>query len=385
MMHDVAFWLAALTLLLTAGWAMEFAIGNRSLRHLKDFPPFCGDAPSRVSVIIAARDEARNLESALGSVLLQDYPNLEIIAVNDRSSDDTGAILDRLSRRDARLRVVHLTELPVGWLGKNHAMQCGSERATGKFFLFTDADVVMAPATVSRALGCMTSERLDHLALGPRLTMPGVLLNMLGGTFALFFGIYARPWKAKDPRSRCHIGIGAFNLVRADAYHAVGGHRAIAMRPDDDMKLGKLLKKSGRRQELVLGDGSITVEWYSSVGEMARGLEKNAFAGTEYSLAGVVVSSLAVLLIFVWPVFALAVTSGTTRLLNGIVLLLLAVMYADNAGFHGLKRRHWIGLPLMALLLQHIFLRATIKTLLQNGIAWRGTHYPLADLKANKV
>ena len=284
-MGPFLFWLAVLTLLFVLAVTIEFAIGNRSLRRLKSLPPFTGDKAPKVSVIVAARNEARKIERGLRSLLAQDYPNLEFIVVNDRSTDETRAILNRMAEENPRLYVLHVTELPGGWLGKTHALHCGADQATGELLLFTDADVVMERSVISRAVGYIRRANIDHVAVAPQPQMPGTFLNMFGGAFALFFGMYAQPWKASNPKSPRHIGIGAFNLVRAEAYRAIGGHRPIAMRPDDDMKLGKLLKKSGYRQDLVLGGEMITVEWYSSLGELVKGLEKNSFAGVEYNLA----------------------------------------------------------------------------------------------------
>jgi hypothetical protein len=374
-MGNFLFYLAAVTLLGLIVVAIEFARGNRSMRHLHSLP--LATVTPKVSVIVAARNEARKIEPALQSLLRRNYPNIEFIVVNDRSDDETGQILDRI----AGIKVIHINGLPAGWLGKNHALHLGAQHATGEWLLFTDADVHMEPTAISRAMGYAT----DHLAVSPQITMPGTLLQMFGGAFTIFFGLYAKPWKARDPKSPRHIGIGAFNLVRAEVYRAIGGHTKIAMRPDDDMKLGKLIKKSGYRQDMLLGDGMLTVEWYSSLGELARGLEKNSFAGVEYNLWIVIASTIAQLTVFVWPVIALFVTSGATRWLNAGCLLMLAVLYMDNARFHGEKRWHWIGMPVTSVLFLYIIWRATLKTIINNGIDWRGTHYSLAELKANKV
>jgi len=384
-MSSFLFWLAVVTLLFVLGAAIEFAVGNRSLSRLQNLPPFTVTDAPKISVIVAARNEARKIEPGLQSILAQDYPNLEFIVVDDRSADETGSILDRMADGDARLHVVHVTDLPKGWLGKTHAMHLGAERATGELLLFTDADVMMERTVTSRAVGYVRRANIDHLAVTPQLRMPGRLLSMFGGAFALFFGLYARPWKARDLKSPRHIGIGAFNLVRTDVYRTVGGHRPVAMRPDDDMKLGKLIKKHGFRQDMVLGDELITVEWYSSVGELIRGLEKNSFAGVEYNLAAVVGASIAQLAVFVWPILALLFTNGATWWLNLAAVALLAAWYMDNAHCHGAARWHCVGIPVTALFFQYIVWRATLKTLWNHGIDWRGTHYSLQELKANKV
>jgi glycosyltransferase involved in cell wall biosynthesis len=380
--------LALATLLLHLATAIEIRRGNRSIRFLKDLPPLAGPLP-RVSILIPARNEERNLEEALRSVLALDYDNLEIDVVDDRSTDRTGEILDRMARMDPRLRVVHVRELPPGWLGKNHALWLGAEKATGEFLLFTDADVVLAPSALRRAVGAMVADRLDHLTASPEIARPSALFEMFIGAFALFFALFTRPWKAKDPQSPHHVGIGAFNLVRASAYRAAGGHQAIAMRPDDDLKLGKLLKKNGFRPEFVFGQGALRVEWYASVRELIQGLMKNAFSGVDYRVSVVVVATVAQLAAWVWPFLALVLTSGLvsgpTRWLNLASVLVLLGLCWINAPLAGVRRWHGVGFPLATLLFLYIVWRAMLLTLWNGGIDWRGTHYSLAELKANKV
>jgi hypothetical protein len=372
-------WLALITLLAIVAVAIEFATGNQSLRRVRQLP-VAGPTPP-VSIVVAARNEARKIQPALESLRHLDYPNLEIIVVNDRSTDETGQILSEV----AGVRVITVRELPPGWLGKNHAQQVGAQAATGEWLLFTDADVHFEPSTLRRAVAYAVTAGVQHLAIAPRITMPGLWLQMFGGAFTIFFGLYAKPWKAPDPRSDRHIGIGAFNLVRADAYRAIGGHTKLAMRPDDDMKLGKALKMSGCRQEMLLGDGFVAVEWYSSVRELVRGLEKNTFAGVEYRVSVVVAATVAQLLVFVWPVVAVFVTDGVTWGLNVAAVLLLAGVYVLNAPVHGLPRWHWVAMPVTALLFLYIVWRATLLTLWRDGIDWRGTHYSLAELRANQL
>lgn len=383
-MEAFLFYLALATLLLHVATAIQVQLGNRSIRHLRDQPPLAGPLP-RVSIIIPARNEERNLEEALRSVLALDYDNLEIDVVDDRSTDRTGEILDRMAAAEPRLRVIHVKDLPQRWLGKNHALWLGAEKATGELLLFTDADVVLEPSTLRRAVGVMTKDGLDHLTASPEIERPSVWFEMFIGTFSLFFSLFTKPWKVKDPNSRSHVGIGAFNLVRAAAYRAAGGHRAIAMRPDDDLKLGKLLKTRGFRQEFVFGQGMLRVEWYASVRELIQGLMKNAFSAVDYRVSVVFFSSLTQLAIMVWPFLALFLTSGATRWLNLGSVLVLFLLGWVNAPLAGVRRWHGIGFPVATLLFNYIVWRATLTTLKNDGIDWRGTHYPLAELKANKI
>lgn len=383
-MAAVLFLLALVTLLAHVATAVQVYRGVRSIRALRDLPPLAGPLP-RVSIIIPARNEERNLEEALRSILALDYDNLEIDVVDDRSTDRTGEILDRMALADPRLRIVHVRELPPGWLGKNHALWLGAEKATGEFLLFTDADIVMDPSTLRRAVGAMVADGLDHLTAAPEIDRPSVLFEMFVGAFSLFFTLYTKPWKVKDPESPSHVGIGAFNLVRAAAYRAAGGHPAIAMRPDDDLKLGKLLKKKGFHQEFVFGLGALRVEWYASVRELIQGLMKNAFSGVDYRVWVVVVSTVMQLLTLVWPFLALVLTAGATRWLNLASVLVLLTLCWINAPLAGVRRWHGIGFPLATLLFLYILWRAMLLTLWRDGIDWRGTHYSLAELKANKL
>jgi cellulose synthase/poly-beta-1,6-N-acetylglucosamine synthase-like glycosyltransferase len=384
--------LAAFTTLLIAGLFVDFAIGHRRLRFLKDVAPAQTGPP--LSVLAAARNEARGIEAAATSLLRLDYPALEIVIVNDRSTDETGAILERLStvrlkpdttgdfNRGPALKVVDVTELPDGWLGKNYALHVGADLATGDLLLFTDADIVFEPTTLRRAVALMEEQKVDHLAVIPDIVVPGVALNAFVAAFGVFFSMYARPWKVSDPRSRAHIGVGAFNLIRAEVYRAIGGHRAIAMRPDDDMKLGKLVKKHDFHQDVAVGRDMVTVEWYASVRELIDGLMKNAFAGVDYSLWKVVGATAALFLMDVWPFLALLLTDGTTRLLNAVsVVLIVLIFWTVN----GTRVAYVLAFPLAALLFIYIMWRSALIAVLSGKITWRGTAYPLSQMRANRI
>ncbi|MGI9190406.1 MAG: glycosyltransferase [Longimicrobiaceae bacterium] len=373
--------LAGATLAVFVATLVELVRGGRTLVSLVEVPPVADeDAPS-VSVVIAARDEARGVESAMRSVLAQRYPRLEVIAVDDRSNDGTGEILERLAGDDPRLRVVHVRELPAGWLGKNHALWLGAGTATGEVLLFTDADVVMAPTALARGVEFFRQRRLDHLTAAPELRMPGWLLETFGVSFGVFFALFARPWKAPDPRSPHHVGVGAFNLIGAQAYRRIGGHRAIRTRVDDDMKLGKLVKQHGLRQMFANGRWTLSVEWYHSVGELVRGLTKNAFAGVDFRLWVVVVATLGQLACFVWPFVAVWTLSGVARALNLALVLFLLGLYAVSARAQGGNPALAPAFPLAALLFLYVLWRSTTLTLWRRGVDWRGTFYPLAELR----
>jgi len=372
--------LAAITLPLAALGAIQVVLGHRGLTRLTQNAPAVAPVP-RLSVIVAARNEEQKIEEALSSLLGQDYPDLEVIAVDDRSSDATGEIIDRLATVSDRLRPLHVTDLPSGWLGKVHALHQGARIASGEILLFADADVVMAPTALSRAVGHLQRESLHHVTVGARMRSRTMLLDLAIGTFILQLTRYGRPWRASDPNSWHYAGLGAFNMVRVDAYRAIGGHEPIRMRPVDDLELGRRIKTAGYRQELLLGDGMIEVEWYPSTRALVKGLRKNGFAAAGFSVPVVAAISLAILAFDVWPWVALFLTDGVTRALNAVIVIAGAASYWSIVSNYGLNR--WLAplLPVGALIILESGLSSTIATLWNGGITWRGTFYPLGELR----
>jgi cellulose synthase/poly-beta-1,6-N-acetylglucosamine synthase-like glycosyltransferase len=385
--HLLMPWLAGLSLFLTL---LVFALWIYAGLHIKklcDLPLPAGDfrLPS-VSLVAPARNEERNIEQAVRSLLKLDYPDLQITLVNDRSTDSTGEILDRLAAEFPQFNVVHLTDLPAGWLGKNHAMQYGAERSGGEWILFTDADVIFEPTTLKRAIRYATEQGVDHLAGAPVAKMPSWILKCFVVTFSMNFLLFVRAWGIRNPKSSAHVGIGAFNLIRRAVFEKIEGFRPIKMRPDDDLKLGKLVKLRGFRQDLVTGgDGMIVVEWYSSVWEMVRGLEKNMYAAIDYNLPAAVFISCMMLLFNLWPYVAIFLTTGVARWIYIADVIVLTLLLASSARETRNPYTCALGFPLSVLLFLFVQWRSIFLTYWKNGIQWRDTHYSLAELRANKI
>ncbi len=380
--------LSSVILVVLAGTSLM--LGRRQLRYLKDEPSSYPAKLLRVSIVVAARNEEHDIETAVASLLAQDYPNLEIIVVNDRSTDSTGAILDRMVERRSKkmeigFNVIHLTELPKGWLGKNYAQLTGAERSSGAVILFTDADVYMAPSTVSRAVSVMEAGRIDHLVVIPQVIAKRWLLKTFITSFAIMFLLYARPWRVRQPNSMAHIGVGAFNMVRRRAYEAAGTHRAIAMRPDDDMKLGKIIKQAGFQQDVRLGHELISLEWYPSWPALVNGLEKNSFAGFAYSVPLLVLVSLVCIGVIVLPFAALPFSEGSILYINATAASFVCLLYADVSPYGPISRLQGPLFPVMMLVLLYICWRSAVLALVNGSIEWRGTRYPLSGLRANKL
>lgn len=339
----------------------------------------------RLSIVIAARNEAHTIEPALRSVLAQDYPDLEVIAVNDRSDDDTGKILARLANELSRLKVITVEELPANWLGKNHALQKGLQAATGEYVLFTDADVHFRPDALRRALAYMQSRSFDHLSSVPELVNAKPSMHLMMPAFSVFFLMMTQPWKVEDPQSKSHMGVGAFNLCKRDALKSIGGLEAIRLRPDDDLMLGKLMKIRGKRSGYIISDGEIAVQWYTTATETIHGLEKNSFAQFGYSPWRTTLSLLATLYLVLAPLIGMFTLPGTTGFIAGFgsaAMLATAVMLSKQVSLPPL---YGLAFPLGACLVVYATFRSMFLTLKRGGIVWRDTFYSLDALRSNKL
>src|SRR5467141_4750717 len=209
-------------------YGLHIAYGALRLPIIKDIPPASDADCPRISILLAARDEEEKLPAALATLMEIDYPDLEVVAVDDRSKDATGRILDEFAATHPRLRVVHITQLPAGWLGKPHALQKAYEASAGDWLLFTDADVRFKPDALRRAIALAKARNLEHLTLMGDVEMVGFWETVLITFFGMAFNIAIDPYRVANPNSRTYIGVGAFQLLKRDAYEASGTHRRLA-------------------------------------------------------------------------------------------------------------------------------------------------------------
>ena len=384
MVETAVLGLGTVTLVIWLAFAVDAARGQRLLLYLRRVPvpaaEVCATLP-RLSIVFGARNEERSVEAAVGTMLALDYPNLQIIAVNDRSDDATGEILDGLAAGDSRLAVLHVESLPEGWLGKNHALWVGAAASEGELILFTDADVKFERSVALRAVSWMTENDVDHVAGATDVEARGLGLQLFIATFALFFNAYFRPWWAADPNSKAYIGFGGFNLMRRAAYERAGTHAALAMDPLDDVNLGRRLKQSGSRQVCAVPGPMVKVEWYESLGAAIRGLEKNTMAGVNWSFALLFGGLLAQVLLAVWPFFAVVAVNGPARWLNLAIVVVIVTIHATMLSETSLPVWLPLLLPIGVMLVAWTNLRAAFLTYWRGGVHWRGTFYPLDRLR----
>jgi glycosyltransferase involved in cell wall biosynthesis len=382
----MAWWLLlAVGWTVAAVWAGSAVLTVRFLRGNK-LAERAGATPDpavwpKVSVVVPARDEADRIEEALGSLANLDYPALEVIAVDDRSTDGTGAIIDRVASGDPRVRALHVAELPEGWLGKCHAMQAGARLAGGELLLFTDGDVVFAPDTLRLAVRFLLARKLDHMALLPGLVRGGYWEDAAKSYFAMLFIVGVRAWAAGSASKGAYVGIGAFNLLRRAAYEAIGGHEALRLEVTDDLMLGKRVKQAGFRQDALTASDHLRLRWQKGVGGFVRGLEKNGFAALGFSLPFLLLVTALVFLFYAVPY--LGVLSFRDARVSGYALSVL-LMHGIYGYFASFQRNGWRlapALPCAAFLYLFALWRSAWITLRQGGVRWRDTFYPLEVLK----
>jgi cellulose synthase/poly-beta-1,6-N-acetylglucosamine synthase-like glycosyltransferase len=346
-----------------------------------------------VSVIIAAKEEEASITETVRHLLHQTYPRLEIIAVNDRSQDETGRRLEELRKWSVGkqqvsvpLTVIHVTTLPDGWLGKNHALYQGFLQARGQYLLFTDADVLFQPNAITDAVQYMKAAEADHLTLTPQVIARKFWLNAFVQYFFFAFSLYIRPWRANiDSQHRHGMGVGAFNMITRQAYDRIGTHKTFAYRPDDDLQLGMRVKQAGLRQRLASGRVQLAVEWYTSLKEAVHGLEKNVFSGFQYRASLAIGGVVGQLLLFLFPFIAIFIADGWAAWVYGIsILTMLSVYFLLIHSLTGKVGKELLVFPVTVCILSYIVVRSVWLTLRQGGIHWRGTFYVLDQLKKMK-
>ena len=354
----------------------------------------------RVSIIVPARNEEDVMEQALNTLLALDYDNYEIIAVNDRSTDSTGEIMERVAgnlqpvAQDATrmghpvspmLRVIHHTELPAGWLGKTHAMWTAAKEATGVWLLFTDADVLFKPDSLRRALAYAEAEPADHVVLFPRMIMKRPGEFMMIAFFQTMFMFGHRPWKVADPSTDDHMGVGAFNLVRRRVYDAVGTYAALRMEVLDDMKLGKVVKKAGFAQRNVFGGDLISIRWAHGAMGIVENLTKNFFAVLSFQSWRALISVFGLACLNFGPFLGIWLAHGWARVPYGIALGSMFLIYVGMSRRSAVPSYYFLLHPVSAALFIYTLLRSMCLTLWNDGIVWRGTKYPLEELRKGMV
>ena len=350
---------------------------------LRDRSPPPGRWP-RVSLIVPARNEVETLGPAMRSRLAEGYPALEVVLVDDRSTDGTGALVDAIAAEDSRVRALHLDSIPPGWLGKLHAMSEGLRRATGEWILFSDADVHLAPGTIARAVSLAEAQRLDHLSLLPQLDPATWLVDAALASFTRTGLVLGRVWLVSDPRSKVGGSVGAFGLVRRDALERSPGIEHLRLEVADDLALGQMLKSSGSRSALANGRELVRIHWYRSLAELTRGTEKGA-AVFDHRLLPALCWTGALGALELGPFLAAAFAPSPIAHwmgLGGAALLLGSTLWMCR--FAGQRTLPALLSPLGVVVNGVLLLRAAVVGKIRGGVQWRSTLYSPQELRPGR-
>jgi len=337
-----------------------------------------------VTVVVPAKDEAAAIESSLRSLVGCDYPHLQIVAVDDRSTDGTGRIMDQIAESPeshGRLRVLHVTELPDGWLGKPHAMALAADGVTSDWLLFTDGDVIFHPRAIRLAIQYAEQSHGDHMVLYPTLILRGVAEKMLIGFFQSVSALAGRPWKIADPNAtKDYIGVGAFNLIRRPVYEALGGYAQLRMEVLEDMRLGFRAKREGYAQRVAFGKDLVRIRWAESAGGILNNLTKNLYSTFRFRTSLLLAACLAIFVMCLTPFVALFF-SGAAQCVGIITLFALLLLNLRYWRLTDIPPIYLALFPVATFLFVGTLLRSMILVLWRGGVLWRGTFYPLRDLR----
>lgn len=378
---------------IVAIWPIRLAVLEVILRRVGFLSPksprYRQPKPPLVSAILPARDEEHNIGRCLDSLSAQDYPNLEIIVVNDRSTDRTGQIAQEAAARDSRIRVLTIERLPAGWTGKTHALQQAAEQARGDWFWFIDADTEHAPESLSILMEYARAEDASLVSLLPDLRCESfweqVAQPLAGVTLMQSFPLHV----VNNDRSRVAFANGQYILIERPAYLASGGHEAVRDRFVEDIALAHEVKKLGLRIRVTLANGLVSCRMYSSLAQLVRGwsriiydaLDRKAWRVSLRLLDGLVFSqtghaALAAGLVLgaagVWPLAGWLI--GLSVLHHFWMYVVFRRVYRWSVP--GSRYAAWF--PLANLIVDLVLIKA-IRMCFTGQVTWRGTHYQSAS------
>ncbi len=269
----------------------------------------------KVSVLIPARDEEINIAKCINSLLEQDYPNFEVVVLDDNSTDETGFILKGLANKNPQLRVIQGAPLPQGWLGKHWACHQLAESTMSDLILFTDADTIHKPGMLRQAVGALEKERADLITAFPKeevVTLgEQLIVPIMGWGIHSFLPIRFAQWLHWSGLS---VTIGQFMLFQRSAFDAVGGYEAVKQNIIDDVALGRLIIDHGFAWRLLDGTQYITCRMYHNFSETIEGFSKNVFSFFDCRVLPFVIAWIIVGFMFIDPLLAVFSVSGQASL-----------------------------------------------------------------------
>jgi glycosyltransferase involved in cell wall biosynthesis len=374
--------------LVAAAWIWKASDAVKSLPQIPNLSGVEWDiTPSQeatLTVVVPARDEAANIAATLDALLLADYEWLRILAIDDRSQDLTGTIMDvyvaeYATRMPGRLDVIHITDLPEGWLGKTFALQVATENSNSEYLLYTDADVLFSPSVLRRAMNYAVTSNADHLVVLPTMQVRSRGEGIVLGFFQILGMWASRLWRVSDPKSRDTVGIGAFNMVRRKALTDIGGWTPQRLAILEDITLGRRMKAAGMQQRVAFAPGLVLVHWAKGAFGLIRVMTKNLFSAFNFQPVLLAGAALWIVLFCIAPLFELGWWATVAPAV--LVLCCIGATYRVMGEVSQIDARYAWLFPLGALAFLWAMLRSMAVVFWQKGVVWRGTLYELEDLR----
>ena len=383
--------LAVFGVLFILGWLSRHAAIMRESKNshtLDGNYPVSDSLTGRISVLVAAKDEEHNIGKCLDSLVQQDYPDFEVIVVNDRSTDRTGEIIDSYASQYDCVTALHVETLPPDWMGKNHAMQKAAQVATGDYLLLTDADCVhTSPRALAVSLQMLKDRKVGLLSVLPTLKCKTIWESMIQPICSGVMMIWFDPQKVNDPKKSNAYANGAFMLFDRKVYDAIGQHKAIRNQMQEDMELAKLTKTAGHGLSVIRNEGLYSVRMYTKFSDLIAGWTR-IFYGSFPTYTRGMLSLIAIVLMgicphVVWIVALCNIGAGglfTAALITGSIAAILQ-QTAIFRFYKLLGLRAWLcwTYPISTFIVSYILIRAMLKLRPNARVTWKGTAYANAN------
>lgn len=363
---NIVDFLSLLSIALLVASLIVLAVNTRTAPRLA-----ATDRPSnhpRISVLIPARDEAQNLPGVLAAWERVDYPDWELLVLDDHSTDATPRLLEAAATTNPRLRILHGRDLPDGWLGKNWACQQLSEAATGELFLFADADVTPSPHALMASVALLEREQADAMSgfghqdtshWSSRAVVPLVMEVPLAGFLPLRLAV-------SRPEPSLAAAVGQWFMFRRAAYQRIGGHASVHGHVVEDVSLASLVKRSGMRLVPALAHDLLRVAMYRDFAELWRGFSKNISNAGGGGLGGFATVQIPATFAFLLP--WLLAPSG--QFLSWIALALLVSLRLGAAALWKRSPACVFWHPVGSVLILAIGIRSALSPIWP--VAWKG-------------
>ncbi len=365
---------------------LNFIINNILFKNTANYslPESLIKSPPLVSILVPARNEAKNIKRCLISLSKQDYPNIEILVLDDNSNDGTSLVVEEFAEKDSRVKLITGKPLKSGWIGKSYACYQLSKYAKGKYFIFTDADTLHFKNSISSAIGCLTGNNLGALSAIPKQIMVTFHERMV--VTWVHFGILSLlplflVKKLKNPLF-CTAN-GQFMLFRREVYEKIGGHKSIKTKILEDIHISKQVKRYGYNFMIFDGSKNIYCRMYRSFSKVIRGFSKFMFAAFDYNLFTMAVVILLISVLFLFPFILLPlgvfIFDWSGMIINLITIQIFIVLIMRIILAIRLKNRildiffH----PLSMVYIILICINSVLQTKFGEGACWKDRRYDI--------